>query len=306
MLPRIVETREIVDFQECPSILLYKNVEYEEYPKHWHTSIEIIMPEINEYQVICNGKVYDLNVGDILIVAPGVVHTIPAKRGVRYILLVNFSNTITSKSFDSILSLIQPAIRISPEIYPSIHPMCRDLIMGCVDEYFGSDPFKEVAIYNNLMQLFLLVGRSYTSRSDIFSGPPPAKQQEYIQKFMTLCEYINNNCTEDFSLDAAAQMVGFSRFHFSRLFKKVTGTTFYSYVNERRIAHASLLLLNSEKSITDVAINSGFNSISSFIRLFKINKGCTPTEFRKIYNSANQPQLKSESAAASATDTSDN
>ena len=48
MIPRLDGTREIVDFQECPSILLYKNVEYEEYPKHWHTSTEIIMVVEND------------------------------------------------------------------------------------------------------------------------------------------------------------------------------------------------------------------------------------------------------------------
>lgn len=300
MMPHLDGTREIVPFQECPSILLYKNVEYEEYPKHWHTSTEIIMPEKNGYQVICNGKTYELSVGDIMIVAPGVVHTMPPEKGIRYIFLVNFSSSITLKSFDSIFSLIQPVLIVSPQIYPSIYQECRDLIVESVEEYFSSDPFKEIAIYKNLLILFLLVGRSYTLQSDIVSGPP-AKQQEYIQKFITLCEYINDHCTEDLSVDSAASIAGFSKFYFSRLFKKFTGNTFYSYVNERRVAHAVLLLLNSEKSIIDIAIDSGFNSISSFNRIFKICKACTPTEFRQMYNYENHPRPKSECGNASAT-----
>ena len=293
MMPHLDGTREIVPFKECPSILLYKNVEYEEYPKHWHTSTEIIMPEKNGYQVACNGKTYELSVGDILIVAPGVVHTMPAKKGARYILLANFSSSIMLKSFDSIFSLIQPVLIVSPQIYPSIYQTCRDLITKSVDEYFSAEPFKEIAIYNNLLTLFLLVGRSYTAQSDIVSGPP-AKQQEYIQRFMTLCEYINDHCTEELSVDDAASVAGFSKFHFSRLFKKFTGNTFYSYVNERRVAHAALLLLNSEKSIIDIATDSGFNSISSFNRIFKISKACTPTEFRQMYNGENHPCPKSD------------
>lgn len=293
MMPHLDGTREIVPFQECPSILLYKNVQYEEYPKHWHTSTEIIIPEKNGYQVICNGKTYELSVGDIMIVAPGVVHTMPAKKGTRYIFLVNFSSSITLKSFDSIFSLIQPVLIVSPKIYPAIYQACRDLIAESVDEYFSPEPFKEIAIYNNLLTLFLLVGRSYASQSDIISGPP-AMQQEYIQKFMALCEYINDHCTEDLSMDSVASIAGFSKFHFSRLFKKFAGNTFYSYVNERRVAHAVLLLLNSEKSIIDIATDSGFNSISSFNRIFKISKACTPTEFRQMYNGENHPHPKSE------------
>lgn len=296
MIPRLDGTREIVDFQECPSILLYKNVEYEEYPKHWHTSTEIIMVVENDYQVICNGKLYSLDVGDILIIAPGVVHTIPEKKGTRYILLANFSNCITLKAFDSILSLIQPTIIVSEKNYPSIYRQCQDLILNSTAEYFGNEQFKEVAVYNQLINLLLLVGREYTKQSGIFTDAPITKQQEYMQKFMTLCDYINNNCTESLSVDDAANMVGFSKFHFSRLFKKFTGTTFYSYVNERRIAHATLLLLDSEKSITEIAIGSGFNSISSFIRIFKINRGCTPTEFRNMHHVESETAKEAESS----------
>ncbi len=288
MIPELDGTREIVAFQECPSLLFYRNVEFEEYPKHWHTSIEIIMPIENHYPVICNGTTYNLNIGDILIVAPGVIHSMPATKGTRYVFLINFSNSLSSKAFDSILSLIQPAIIISPEYFPSIYQRCYDCVVNSADEYFGTEPFKEVSIYSEIMTLFVLIGRSYTTQNEMFSDTPPAKQQEYMNKFMSLCEYINKNCTEKLTVDDAAQMIGFSKFHFSRLFKKFTGNTFYSYVNERRISHATLLLLDPENSITDVAINSGFNSISSFIRIFKINKGCTPTEFRKIHHSGSE------------------
>ena len=250
----------------------------------------------NDYQVICNGKLYSLDVGDILIIAPGVVHTIPEKKGTRYILLANFSNCITLKAFDSILSLIQPTIIVSEKNYPSIYRQCQDLILNSTAEYFGNEQFKEVAVYNQLINLLLLVGREYTKQSGIFTDAPVAKQQEYMQKFMTLCDYINNNCTESLSVDDAANMVGFSKFHFSRLFKKFTGTTFYSYVNERRIAHATLLLLDSEKSITEIAIGSGFNSISSFIRIFKINRGCTPTEFRNMHHVESETAKEAESS----------
>ncbi|MBS7303966.1 MAG: helix-turn-helix transcriptional regulator [Lachnospiraceae bacterium] len=48
---------------------------------------------------------------------------------------------------------------------------------------------------------------------------------------------------------------------------------------------AEKLLINLDNSITDVALNSGFSSMSSFIRMFKQIKGCTPTEFRSMYRS---------------------
>lgn len=76
---------------------------------------------------------------------------------------------------------------------------------------------------------------------------------------------------------------GFSKFYFSRLFKQFTNVSFYKYVNQKRIEKAAEMLTEPNISITNVALSCGFESLSSFIRMFKIVKGCTPTEFRNMY-----------------------
>lgn len=75
----------------------------------------------------------------------------------------------------------------------------------------------------------------------------------------------------------------FSKFYFSRLFKQFTNVSFYKYVNQKRIEKAAEMLTEPNISITNVALSCGFESLSSFIRMFKIVKGCTPTEFRNMY-----------------------
>ena len=88
---------------------------------------------------------------------------------------------------------------------------------------------------------------------------------------------------EDISLDTIADVAGFSKFHFSRLFKQFTNISFYDYLNQRRVKEAEKLLLNPNLSITEVAMRSGFSSISTFNRVFKSFKECTPTEFKNLY-----------------------
>ena len=104
-----------------------------------------------------------------------------------------------------------------------------------------------------------------------------------MEKFMYICEYISEHCTENITLDDAAQLAGFSKFHFSRLFKCFTNVSYYKYMNQKRIAFAENLLIDPELSVTEVALRSGFDSLSSFIRMFKIIKGVTPTEFKNMY-----------------------
>ena len=134
------------------------------------------------------------------------------------------------------------------------------------------------------LQMLVMVARYYTASPDRFAGIKPNKQQEYTEKFLSICNYLNEHCTEDLTLEEVADMAGFSKYHFSRLFKEFAGMPFYKYLNTRRIAYSEKLLLDPEINVTEVAIRSGFNSISAFMRMFKIVRNCTPTQFRNLNN----------------------
>jgi AraC-like DNA-binding protein len=101
---------------------------------------------------------------------------------------------------------------------------------------------------------------------------------------LLVTNYISEHFAEDLTLEQMASMIGFSKYHFSRLFHIYAGTTFYQYLNQKRIAHAKNLLLDPALSVTEVAFRSGFTSISAFLRMFRLANNCTPTQFRKMYN----------------------
>jgi len=103
-----------------------------------------------------------------------------------------------------------------------------------------------------------------------------------VAKFGNLLEYIDTHYTEDLTLEDMADIIGFSKYHFSRLFKQYTNFTFCDYLKHRRIQAAEMLLEQPEYSITEVALQAGFPSISTFNRIFKEYKNCTPTEFRTM------------------------
>ena len=100
---------------------------------------------------------------------------------------------------------------------------------------------------------------------------------------MDICSYISDHCTENLTLDQIADLSGFSKYHFTRLFKQFTNVSFYRYLNQKRILKAEQLLITPSMSVTNVALACGFSSLSAFIRMFKIIKGCTPSEFRSMY-----------------------
>lgn len=274
---------ETVSFDEDSPLMLYDNTDFEEYPTHWHTPIEIIMPLENGYDTKCNDIPFHLRVGDIIIIAPGVLHKLYAEHGQRIIFQADMSIMNCFKEFESFFSFMQPAVVITPEDFPTIHEDIVRLMKECKDEYFSNAPLKDASICSKLLQMLVMVSRVYTTQPNKFTDIKPNKQQEYIEKFISICDYINQHCTEDLTLDDMADRVGFSKYHFSRLFKEFTNVSFYKYLNGKRIAYAEKLLLDPEINVMEAAVRSGYNSISAFMRMFKIIKNCTPTEFRKMY-----------------------
>jgi len=100
--------------------------------------------------------------------------------------------------------------------------------------------------------------------------------------FQRILDYIWANHTEPFNRDAIASHVGLSVSTFSRFFKRMTGKTLVSYVNELKIRRASELLLSSNDSIFDISFAIGFHNCSYFNKQFKAIMGMTPSEYRDI------------------------
>ncbi len=284
MIENLHGTHETVNFKQSSRFVLYNNDEYESYPSHWHSEIEIIMPTVNNYVAHVNGKEFLVEVDDILIINSGVLHYLPAREGKRFIFQTGLSPFHLVPDLDSILSIIPPAMHISPANNPAIYNQVHAFMSQIIDEHNKSISLMDAVIYSQLIQMIVVIGREISQNAVQNIDVTDSKHKEYTEKFMTVCSYIGDHFAEDITLEEIAELAGFSKFHFSRLFKNFTGVTFYRYLNQKRINNAEKFLINPSISITETALRSGFNNLSTFIRMFKQFKGCTPTEFRSLYN----------------------
>lgn len=282
MIETLDGIRETVNYNEIKGFKLYDNTDYESYPAHWHTQIEILMPIKNTYEVTCNNQLYVLQEGDLLFVNSGVIHGMSALAGNRLIFQADFSLLHDILYVEPSLFSLPGIIHVTKEGFPDIHDRLTALMLRIRDEYQQNNLFAGAAIYSLLLEICVLLGRSHVA-DDEESEASTGKQKEYTAKFMYISNYIKEHCTEEITLDDAAALAGFSKYHFTRLFKNFTGTSFYKYLNIKRIEYAEQLLIDPELSVTEIALQSGFSSLSAFIRMFKLIKDCTPTEFRNLY-----------------------
>lgn len=141
-------------------------------------------------------------------------------------------------------------------------------------------------IYAKLIEIFVHIGRNVISggrknkNQVLRTENNPEKKKEYMETIMSACNYINQHYQEALSLEEVAEFSGFSKFHFTRIFKQCMNMTFYEYLNQKRISKAEELLSTTGESVTEIAMSSGFSSISAFNRTFKSIKGCSPSEYR--------------------------
>lgn len=273
---------ERVLYGEDSSIRIWTNREPAPFPFHWHPAVEIILPVEDTYQVVSKNRVYDLEVGDILLIPPGELHELHApSSGTRLIFLLDISVISKLRGFASILPALSAPLLITPE-NNALYEVEKKLLLKIYEEYLSNNSFRELVIYGDLLNFFVQIGRSHIE-TGISSSVKFSKQREYVEKFNIVFDYIDTHYMEDLTLDTVADASGFSKYHFSRLFKQYTDSTFYDYLCRKRIRVAEDLLANPDLSVTEIALQSGFSSISTFNRIFKSIKNCTPTEYRDLY-----------------------
>jgi transcriptional regulator GlxA family with amidase domain len=105
-------------------------------------------------------------------------------------------------------------------------------------------------------------------------------QPQDNKKIDLVFKCINANFNRHIPLDEVADLVSMTIPAFCRFFKKTTSKTFTKLVNEYRVVHATKLLSESQKSITDISFECGFNNFSHFNKLFNEFTGKSASKYR--------------------------
>lgn len=103
----------------------------------------------------------------------------------------------------------------------------------------------------------------------------------YIGNIQRAINYIEENINENIKLNDIAKVSGYSMFHFDRIFKYTVGESVIEYMRKRKLTEAANLLISTNISIIDIAIEYGFNSQQAFTLAFKKFYGKTPGEYRR-------------------------
>ena len=109
-----------------------------------------------------------------------------------------------------------------------------------------------------------------------------AALQNYHDRLQRVLDYIDEHLDDDLDLDVLSGVAAFSKFHFHRQFAAMFGLSVYRYVQLARMKRASFrLAYRNEESVTDIAMDTGYEAPDAFARAFRQRFGQSPSAFRK-------------------------
>ena len=271
---------EEVDFIPGSNMRIWYNNRSEDYPVHRHSCLEITIPIEKSYTYIFDDRTIILKEKEILFVPPDMLHKIAGtKSGIRFIYLFNVDFLKGFFDYSEFQKLIKEPLLITPDTHPDIYSLIFEKFMEINDLYFFySTTVKEISIFGKLMDVFgMLMKKDYSDSLAVIQND---KQREVYIKFKTLAEWLAMHSSENISMDEAATHVGYSKFHFARLFKEYTGMTFNDYQTTLKLKEVERQLADTAPQISDIAMFCGFNNLTSLSRCFKKQYGCSPSQFR--------------------------
>ena len=248
-------------------------------PKHWHNHMEIIYILDGYLEVDINNSSYLVEENQLIVISPRDIHSTAHKNSNASILL-QIPYELLESNIDDVQNI---HFECNPYIKNNQNIDCQNdikILLKSFAEIYKNKRLGYKLKINSLIYnlLFILVNK--------FSVSVPKlniqKTDRYLDRLELITKYVKKHYNECISLDDISAQARLNPEYFSRFFKKYMGTTFLKYLNSIRLEHFYINLTNTDYSITELIEKNGFTNYKMFMKLFKDNYGCTPSETRKL------------------------
>ena len=233
---------------------------------HLHNALEIVVLDKGTLEVGVGKELYHMEQGDIAIIFPDLIHHYQVfSEGDNMAYYIHISPTLCPAFADRMNNLCpdKPVIygtQITTEIRNAINGI---LALDC-EEALMAQSYAQI-ILAKCIPMCEMISKDSVGRDDLV--------------YQTVA-YIAAHYREEINLTDMASDLGVSKYVLSRIFSRVFHRNFNQYINDARLNYAVAYLENSNLSITEICMNSGFDSQRTFNRVFKEKYKMSPREYR--------------------------
>lgn len=250
-------------------------------PVHWHDEFEIIYVRSGFLTVSISGESYIGKTGDAFVVSPGNLHLMGAQTGTVDYYTFLFPLKYISFRTDDMLDekLLEPLNSGHLMICPRVKDTAKELCEQLIEIYEAKKDESESKITTQVRTKIILLQFILEMWKKGFVIENDTSGRNIVEKEMV--SYIQQNFTGKISLREFGEQFHLSEKYISRYFKEHFHITLSQYVTYLRLEHAKQLLQDTDIPVTDVAMQSGYQNVSYFIRSFQKAYAVSPLKYRK-------------------------
>lgn len=261
---------------------------------HYHEYIEILYGISGTAKVMVDEAVYDMGVGDMVIVPAHSVHDVCCMCGETHYHVVKFLPHILYDQDGNVLGAhcwlpyltgslpFEKAYTSKNDVNGTVSRLIDEIASEISEKKQGY----ELICTSNTVKAIVLAMRACA---------PEIQSVGMSESLLSALEKVLHETRDNldfWNAKKAARACGLSYSYFSRSFKLAFGISYSQYLEIQRLRHADYLLKNSDKSISEISEILGFETVSYFIDRFKARRGVTPLAFRKNTPTVSGEKLK--------------
>ena len=247
---------------------------------HEHEFYEVFFFLSGDVNYIIEGRTYQLRPGDILLTDNRDIHkpdVRPGKPYERFVIwiepaflsLVNMRGSDLTSCFTDASEKKYKRIRPDSTVLTHLRGICEKMLRCRDSDEFGSGALS----YVYLIEFLVYLNRAY------FATPDDIRRDvTENEKINEVVAYINDNLSEDLTLDRLAEACFVSKSHLAHQFKAYTGLTLYQFIIKKRVTVARNMIREGTPVI-EACMRCGFNDYSNLLKAFKREFGRSPKEF---------------------------
>jgi len=252
---------------------------------HWHNEMEICYIKQGNGKYLINGIEYPFEAGDVFIINNDEIHV--ASDDSNLIMQVTmFDSSLLWHGGMEVLDYeyLMPFVETGKREGNKLDRKNRHIqevietLLEMQKEYELKPKKYDLMIKSMLLKLMTIIIRYFDGTMEWDNIEKTMRA--YTQKLKTVIEYMETNHNRPIVLSELAGEAGLSVSHFCYMFRKYTGVPPIEYITQRRVCTAKEFLKCSDRKILDIALDSGFNSLSNFYKCFKKHTGLSPKQYR--------------------------
>ncbi len=255
-------------YLESKSRPIYKHTHDHSYdfPSHFHKNLELAFCFCGTQKIKVRDRVYVLGAGDAILIFPNLAH--------EYLKSEN-DNT---KS----LSLICNT-RLLTEVFPDIVTKCPEdpLVPAAQISKNAVLAFEGLACANDQAQM---LGWTYIALADLLSTRTLVSCDGDKDLPARVVAYVDENFKDPLTIEHLSKIFGYHPSYIAHIFCDQLKITFRTYLGAVRAEYAADEIRTTQKSLTEIAYETGCNSLNTFCRCFKKHFSMTPSQYKKSVN----------------------